>query len=768
MANIDSQVTRIIRQQYGSVDKARRATGIRSISQLRAYIAQEYLRQKQNSAYVKSKQGEARAAVAESKATVLNAPPPVTKQTITVNQAPTPKQTTVKEVKALEPTITREQSVSQYIPIEQTSPQLSATLQRIEYEQLPTSEKLESQARSAEIRSQKTDTTPSGQLNKAYYIAASIGGGFVSRLAEVGTYIVSRVKEPTKIPGDVAELGKNVYTAITNPKETATAFATQVKENPFTTAGSIAFDVVATKGAVKVLSTARTFGVAQVTKLSPRYTPTTKGGGRFGTFASMGEEIKVVGGVSDTATSLRNQAKIAGTTPKVLTSGQEGFFKFPGRELVKLKPRPGDPIGQGFFVTPTNQLRTSRMGLQVSEAVEEASLSLRNIKFGVTKPQAVIFRNTPVESLPKDIFNNLARGKGLTGSQKSSLLKQQITPSGQFKPIGYLSRELEATVPPGQSILKTGKSGVTVINTGKTIFSERRVPIIEAELLPSKGSTNVKGLVPTTTFSSASRSYFIGGDLFRAGTLTSRFSTSSSSGAYNFSPPIIINNKNVSTNSNINQSVKMLPFTSTPTSTSTSFTSSIPSFSGSTVTSSASGFSGASSFFSGSTGGGSGGSGGGSSGGGDSIIIGGSSGGGSSTNTPTYGMSFGGASYTPRYKIPSFSYRSPTYDEKEEKKKKKFDIFIRRKGKDYLLTSKSSLAAAKFSLTSALSTSAAASGYIKKGKQKIKTKLGMGFRQGKSDPFRIVQKRSYRIGSIGEKREITFKGININKARGLI
>ena len=42
--------------------------------------------------------------------------------------------------------------------------------------------------------------------------------------------------------------------------------------------------------------------------------------------------------------------------------------------------------------------------------------------------------------------------------------------------------------------------------------------------------------------------------------------------------------------------------------------------------------------------------------------------------------------------------------------------------------------------------------------------LGPQFRRSKSEPNVFVQRRSFRIGSIGEKQDITFKGIQASKS----
>ena len=95
----------------------------------------------------------------------------------------------------------------------------------------------------------------------------------------------------------------------------------------------------------------------------------------------------------------------------------------------------------------------------------------------------------------------------------------------------------------------------------------------------------------------------------------------------------------------------------------------------------------------------------------------------------------------------------------------KLGVYVKRKGKDIKVASASSLQQAKKILRKRLSGTARASGFIKKKKKKLKVDLGKGYRKGKKDPYRVVEKRSRRIKSAGELRDITFKGISSKKRK---
>lgn len=98
---------------------------------------------------------------------------------------------------------------------------------------------------------------------------------------------------------------------------------------------------------------------------------------------------------------------------------------------------------------------------------------------------------------------------------------------------------------------------------------------------------------------------------------------------------------------------------------------------------------------------------------------------------------------------------------KEKKKRKdEYLVFVKRFGKDVIIGKSKDISSAKSLLRYTLESSARASGYLEKDRQKIYTDLGQGFRRSKKDSFRSVQKRGFRIRSAGELREITYKGLS--------
>jgi hypothetical protein len=105
-------------------------------------------------------------------------------------------------------------------------------------------------------------------------------------------------------------------------------------------------------------------------------------------------------------------------------------------------------------------------------------------------------------------------------------------------------------------------------------------------------------------------------------------------------------------------------------------------------------------------------------------------------------------------------------DFKPKKRKSPIDVYVKRKGRDVRIGTFNNEFTAKNYLRNRLKNTARASGFFKIGNQKKYADLGVGFRRSKVNPFRVVQKRSQRIKTAGEKRDITFKGLKLNKKIG--
>jgi hypothetical protein len=190
-------------------------------------------------------------------------------------------------------------------------------------------------------------------------------------------------------------------------------------------------------------------------------------------------DITLAADWTKTTEPLTKQVELAGQEV-VGVSGARGFFGFLEKSKKVDKP---DATGleQTFFIDPRARLRTSRLGLK-EETASPTDILGGNFQILPNKPQAILFPRTKIADFPasmKDIQVNLQRGTRFSESQKKRLYQWQLEKTGEFKPIGYLSVESEATLAPGEVIVGRGTAAVTLIE-GK------RVPIIEAAVMDVK------------------------------------------------------------------------------------------------------------------------------------------------------------------------------------------------------------------------------------------------------------------------------------------
>ncbi len=217
------------------------------------------------------------------------------------------------------------------------------------------------------------------------------------------------------------------------------------------------------------------------TRLSPKFTPVIddvikirKGEGFF--------DIKLTGGLSTIDEPLSLQAKLAGQRVTGVSGARDLFGTIRKRTITVDKPLPfpdAPPLERAFFADPRGRLRVSRLG--ILEDVKGASLSdilSGDITFKRRRPQAIVFPDVKVADFPKDLSDigkKLRAGKELTPSEQARLLKFQLTPTGEFKPIGFLSKEPEIVLAPTEILKRDELLGVTIIK-GK------RVEIIGARI----------------------------------------------------------------------------------------------------------------------------------------------------------------------------------------------------------------------------------------------------------------------------------------------
>jgi len=126
----------------------------------------------------------------------------------------------------------------------------------------------------------------------------------------------------------------------------------------------------------------------------------------------------------------------------------------------------------------------------------------------------------------------------------------------------------------------------------------------------------------------------------------------------------------------------------------------------------------------------------------------------------------------PKPRPPVWPVWRPSPELDDEEREDFFDVFVRRGGKFLLAAGGFAFPAAGRRAFTELKAGAAASAKVVRagagptGKGVLPS-LRLGFRESKVTPGVVVQKRAYRIGTPGEKREITYKGIQASRIKRL-
>ncbi len=178
------------------------------------------------------------------------------------------------------------------------------------------------------------------------------------------------------------------------------------------------------------------------------------------------------------------EAKLPASTKKLLQKFDSK--KITPSELIRLDNQIKKSGAKGiletsFFADPRSRVRPSRLGIQKEGTLKD--LLSGEATFKKSKPQILLFEDIQIQKLPKSldsIKNKLLNNKALTKLETEKLLRWQQGKTGKFKPIGFVTRESEITLAPGEVIKRVKKVGVTLVD-GK------RVPIISARVVkPSK------------------------------------------------------------------------------------------------------------------------------------------------------------------------------------------------------------------------------------------------------------------------------------------
>lgn len=165
--------------------------------------------------------------------------------------------------------------------------------------------------------------------------------------------------------------------------------------------------------------------------------------------------------------------------------------KITRKEFIKLqnilvrKYRTKGILERSFFADPTGQIRPSRLGIRKEQPMGFIDSMVEDITFRKKQPQILFFENVQVQNFPRSLRQvamKLRRGQALTKAEGDALLRFQLTKSRKFKPVGFISKESEITLAPGEVIKKGRRIGVQIVNG-------RKVPLVRAEIYRPRGRT---------------------------------------------------------------------------------------------------------------------------------------------------------------------------------------------------------------------------------------------------------------------------------------
>lgn len=341
----------------------------------------------------------------------------------------------------------------------------------------------------------------------------------------VGSSVVDFSKGVVDLPSNVMRIIKNPSLLKDVPiviEKEGRKFGELIRVSPTEAFVRIGTELVLLQGFSKGLKTIGNVGERTTARLSPSFVGKAKKGSTLTikTGAGKSVKLKVIGTLPGEKVS--RQVKRAGKViPKAISSQADNLLGIIKREKTIRKPIPGEanftPLtktllnkfdkkninkkelialdnliqrqgGKGllersFFADPSGKIRPSRLGREAKTNLLD--ILGRDVTFRKPKPQILLFQDIKVQQFPKNlkgVANKLKKGKQLTKKESNLLLEFQLKKSGKFKPLGFVSKESEITLAPGEILKRTKKVGVTIING-------RKVPIIKTEIFKPKGRT---------------------------------------------------------------------------------------------------------------------------------------------------------------------------------------------------------------------------------------------------------------------------------------
>ena len=311
---------------------------------------------------------------------------------------------------------------------------------------------------------------PSAAKAAAQYSPPSTGKNFLSALTDVSTQAT-----PFVLP-TIAATPALVSTGIAKGGQT-------IRTEPSFSLGFISSEVAQLvfggKAIEKTVQTTQRVG----TRLDPRFTPLTDEGIVVKSVSPERGTVTIgqAGPVSQIAEPLEKQVQLAGKNIDAV-SAQRGLFSPLEKRKVVDKPLPtpdAPPLERAFFADPYSRVRVSRLG--VTDTPQRATLEdifTGNVQISRPKPQILLFEQAKVADIPTELSNverKLRAGVTLTPAEESKFVDWQLTPTREFKPVGFLSKEPEVILAPGEIIQRRKTIGITEVGGVRT-------PIISAEI----------------------------------------------------------------------------------------------------------------------------------------------------------------------------------------------------------------------------------------------------------------------------------------------
>lgn len=375
----------------------------------------------------------------------------------------------------------------------------------------------------------KLELTPRSRRNKQISQAAGAAYALVNYIkstAQLGKGAVGVIKNPKQAKGFL----KNIKNIPKSFKENVIKNIAIAKTNPNFFIGKITteagLEYVSFKGAGAGLKYTGKLGTKAVNAVDPLFKGAAQTGKTIKLAGKGGKtlNLKVVGSIPKESLSsqlkragtrvnaissqadalvglirrkkllrkpIPNEAKFSKSTKKLLKKFDKGTIN--RRELIKLdklvrKSKAKGILERSFFADPNLRIRPSRLGLVKESGASLSDIFKGNITFRKASPQILLFEDQLVERFPKalkGIVNKIKRNKSLTSKESRKLLEFQNKKTGAFKPLGFVSRESEITLAPGEIVVRKKRLATVEING-------RRVPIIKAEVQrATKGTQNL-------------------------------------------------------------------------------------------------------------------------------------------------------------------------------------------------------------------------------------------------------------------------------------